>query len=510
LTQIKLTMHEYPMVIREDIERRLAFLKNGEALVGLLFVVAGLFVAREGLLRLKALWILFAPSFPISMQDYTAQRILGALPFLSGAFISIVGSICAILIGILWAGTGVGEAFRSWRKRPPPGVFKDPDMVAESLRVSHAQHRQSHFIGMLAGLWPRARLVSPIAYELMALLLRYCGKLVFAGVLIAVVSYVLYAAPLLISRYLHVNVSLLAPSAKPLYSLLGFMIFIYLLIGLSLIVFRREEFTRTAETFAIVGRGDPHLFFALLEEGCRLLTAKPFPHRSAVRLQLEANPRIRGTLIENYPESVRNWARPAAYVCLPIFFLLLTAGFTRLINFRLITDTVPHLEFLRAYLLDYLLEVAFALGLIVVGLQLADVTRRLFGVRKFRSTAVFCYVGKTLPNPPPSGRDFRRRSDQQTKTEWKVIEGVDEQFARWAKDTYTETKFRVNIFWAEVFSESISAAAPRLLTGMHKSPSVEAAMERILKIPLTADFNVEMPAPDAGKEENAPGPPKDL
>ena len=131
------------MVVREDIERRLAFLKNGEALVGLLFLLAGLFVAREGFLRLKALWFLFAPNFPLSMQDYTGQRILSALPFLSGAFISIVGSICAILIGILWAGTGVGEAFRSWRKRPPPGVFKDPDMVAESLRVSQAQHRQS-------------------------------------------------------------------------------------------------------------------------------------------------------------------------------------------------------------------------------------------------------------------------------------------------------------------------------------------------------------------------------
>src|SRR4030042_6321950 len=97
---------KYTMVVRENIEKRLAFLKNGEALVGLVFLLAGLFVAREGFLRLKALWFLFAPNFPLSMQDYTGQRILGALPFLSGAFISIVGSICAILVGILWAGAG--------------------------------------------------------------------------------------------------------------------------------------------------------------------------------------------------------------------------------------------------------------------------------------------------------------------------------------------------------------------------------------------------------------------
>ena len=494
------------MVFKEDIERRLAFLKNGEALVGLLFLLAGLLVAREGFLRLKALWLLLAPNFPLSMQDYTGQRILNALPFLSGAFISTVGSICAILIGILWAGTGLGEAFGSWRKKPPPGAFKHPDMVAESLRVSQAQHRQSSIIRALAAFWPRARLVSPIAYELLSVLVRNCGKLVFAGFLIALVFYVLHAVPPLIARYLHFKISLLIPSAKPLYFLLLFMILAYILIGVSLVPFRRQEFARTSETFAVVGTGDPHLFFALLEEGCRLLTARPFPHRMPVRLQHETNPRIRGTLVENFPEPVRYWARPAAYVCLPIFFLLLTAGFTRLINFRLIADAVPHTEFLRVYLLDYLLEVAFALGLLMVGLQLADVTRRLFGVRKYCSTVVFCYVGQELPKPPRSDHASLQLFGKKMKTTWKIVEGVDEQFARWAKDPDSTTRFRVNIYWAEVFSESVGAAGPRLLTGVQTSPSVEAAMERILKIPLTAGFDIEMPAPDVEKERPAPEP----
>jgi hypothetical protein len=496
------------MVVREDIERRLAFLKNGEALVGLLFLLAGLFIAREGFLRLKGLWVLFAPNFPLSMQNYTGQLILTALPFLSGAFISVIGSVCAILIGILWAGMGLGEAFGSWRKRPPSGAFKYPDMVAESIRVSQAQHRQSSAIRTLAALWPRARLMSPIAYELWSVLLRNCGKLVFAGILIALVFYVLHAVPPLIARYLQFKVSLLIPAARPLYLLLLFMIFAYVLIGASLLPFRRQEYSRTSETFAVVGTGDPHLFFALLEEGCRLLTAKPFPHRTPVRLQHEINPRIRGTLVENYPELVRYWASPVAYVCLPVFFLLLTAGFARLINFRLITDAVPHTEFLRVYLFDYLLEVAFALGLVIVGLQLADVTRRLFGVRKFRSTVVFCYVGQELPKPPRADSASLQLFGKKMKTTWKIIEGVDEQFARWAKDPDTTTRFRVNIYWAEVFSESVGAGGPRLLTGMQNSPSVEAAMERILKIPLTAGFDIEMPATATEKEPSAPEPSK--
>jgi hypothetical protein len=497
---------KYSMVGREDTKGLLAFLKNGEALVGLLFLLAGLLVAREGFLRLKTLWILFAPSFPLSMHDYTGERILTALPFVSGAFISIVGSICAILIGILWVGSGLGEAVGSWRKKPPPGVFKHPDMVAESLRVSHAQHQQSSIIRTLAVLWPRVRLLSPIAYELLSVLLRNCAKLVFAGVLIALVFYILHAVPPLIARYLQFKVSLLIPSARPLYLLLLFMILAYILIGASLLPFRRQKFARTSDTFGVVGTGDPHLFFALLEEGCRLLTARPFPHRTPVRLQHETNPRIRGTLVENYPEPGRYWARPAAYVCLPIVFILLTAGFTRLTNFRLITDAVPHMEFLRVYLFDYFLEVAFALGLVMVGLQLADMTRRLFGVRKYRSTVVFCYVGQELPKPPQGDQASLQLFGKEIKTTWKVIEGVDEQFARWAKDPDTTTRFRVNIYWAEVFSESVGADGARLLTGMQKSPSVEAAMERILKIPLTAGFDIEMPTTDAEKEPSAPEP----
>ena len=113
---------------------------------------------------------------------------------------------------------------------------------------------------------------------------------------------------------------------------------------------------------------------------------------------------------------------------------------------------------------------------------------------------------KGFRNHPVSDRASLQLFGKKMKTAWKIIEGVDEQFARWAKDPDTTTRFRVNIYWAEVFSESVSAAGPRLLTGMHKSPSVEAAMERILKIPLTAGFDIEMPTPEAEKEQSAPEP----
>jgi hypothetical protein len=113
-------------------------------------------------------------------------------------------------------------------------------------------------------------------------------------------------------------------------------------------------------------------------------------------------------------------------------------------------------------------------------------------------------VGQELPKPQRGDHASLQAVGRKAKTGWKIIEGVDEQFARWAKDPDTTARFRVNVYWAEVFSESVGAAGPRLLTGMRKSPSVEAAMERILKIPLTAGFDIEMPAADTEKEHSAP------
>jgi hypothetical protein len=69
--------------------------------------------------------------------------------------------------------------------------------------------------------------------------------------------------------------------------------------------------------------------------------------------------------------------------------MLLIMGFTRLIHFRRATGMIPHIEFFRYYFVDYMLEVAFAIGLIIVGMRLAEMARKLFGVQRYRSALVF-------------------------------------------------------------------------------------------------------------------------
>jgi len=65
----------------------------------------------------------------------------------------------------------------------------------------------------------------------------------------------------------------------------------------------------------------------------------------------------------------------------------------------------------------------------------------------------------------------------------------------------------VNSYWAEVFSESVSAEGARYLVGMHKAASMEAAMERILKIPLSVNFQVESPVAETKDIKASSEPP---
>ena len=54
---------KYSMVVREDIERRLAFLKNGEALVGLLFPTGRAIRSQGGLSKAKSSVVLVCSEF---------------------------------------------------------------------------------------------------------------------------------------------------------------------------------------------------------------------------------------------------------------------------------------------------------------------------------------------------------------------------------------------------------------------------------------------------------------
>ena len=483
------------VVYMRSIIRKMPFLGDGRVLLGVVFVIAGLFVAREGILKLRDVWEQFAPFFPLSLPDDVSQKAIHSVPDIFKFFVVLVSSVCAVLIGALWAVSGVQDLFQAHRKIPRPPDFEKPELVAESIRSGRTLYWTStpRLMRSLWKLWSPARFMSPISYQFLKEMLRSFLKIALLAVLISLIFSFLRATPALLERYFHISLKVIVPSAGPLFFLLGLVAFINCLILVNLVPFKRVEFTRSCEVAPVSGRGDPHVFFALLEEGCKLLTARGRPDRGAVRLEEETRPHMKGTLIENFPEGVRGLMTPAGYVCLPLILLLLTMGFTRLIHFQRSIGPMAYMEFLTGHSLDYLLELVFGLGLILSGLYFAEWARKLFDVRRYRSALIFCHTeGQSVSEPLAGTANPRSRSRRASEgMRWKVAQAVDDQFAAWAKDPRAAKRFHVEVCWAEAISESVGTGGPRYLIEARKTQSIDSALSRIIELPFHVDFQIE-------------------
>jgi hypothetical protein len=380
--------------------------------------------------------------------------------------------------------------FQSRRKITLTGDLEQPELVAEAVRTAQAQYWRSSswWIRAFVSLWPNARLLSPVSYEILGSVLGYLLRLTLLIFVVAFAMYLLHLIPPLAKRFLQVNIVLVVPSASPLYFLLAATMLVNILIGASFVPVRRHEFFRECETTTVKGHGNVSLFFALMEEACTLLNPKGTPQKQPVRLLEGQGSNARGTFIESRPQAVRSLARLSAYGCLPLTFLLCTMGFTRLINFQRPVATVHYTDFLAYHLPDYVLEVALALGLVFAGLHIAEWARRLFGIQQFRSSAVLCHTVSELPAERSAMGDGPRGPGMIPRITWKVAQGADEEFVKWARGPDESHYFEVAVCWAELLTEAARAQDPRFVTNIDRSEALDEAMESILEMPFRANF----------------------
>jgi len=175
-----------------------------------------------------------------------------------------------------------------------------------------------------------------------------------------------------------------------------------------------------------------------------------------------------------------------------MIWLLVTAGFSRLIHFQGVAVPMPYQRFLEFLLLDYALEVAFGLGMIFSGIYVAEWARELFSIRRFGSTLVLCSATSTVDSPisaeKPTAAGVARGP---ALTAWKRTETVDDQFAAWARGPCVGTHFSVEACWADIISESAEPGAPRHLIDMQTSKPLGDAMKRILNLPFHIAFAID-------------------
>lgn len=481
------------MGVQKFFVQRIPLLLNSGSLISLAFVLAGVFIAIEGALKLSNLYTELSAYFPLNLPAKAGEKILNSLPFITKNFVMLVSSICSMIIGILWFGSGLFEAFQSRGRTVTPSEFANPNLCAEALRTSEPVHWASKpiFFRLLTLIWPNSRFMSPATYELLGRVLVSLVSVFAAMIITYAVVYVLQALPIVALKYFGANITIHVPSVSGLNYLFLFAAILNVAIGVSLIPMKKGTFERAGRELKITGQGDPHLFFALMEEGCRLLNAKRLPERRPIRLEQGDDPHIKGSLIESYPTLLTTMSRPMGYFCLPVIIILFIMGFSRLIQFDIPAEPLTWQNFLTTLLPVIIYKITLAFAIVIIGLHFAEWARKLLGICKFQSSVVFCKVkgqdhvsdGQKEKQPE---KIIARRTGSVDKIAWKASHGVDSEFIDWAKDPDSARSFDIEVYWAEVISESATPDSSRYINIMRRTSALDAIMIRVLQLPFKA------------------------
>ena len=477
--------------------QKVPFWVDGQLLAALAFVLSGTIIAGNGILRLRELWHQFQPIFPLALPGDVSQVILNSFPLILNTLINVVASACAVLMGCAWIFSGLIDTFRSFRNQIIPRDFEQPELAVEILRSARPAYWRNFSLlaRVLARIRPQLRFMSPVTHEMFCDLVRGVTKIALLGILITIIVHFLDLIPRLIKNYFQLQINLSVPSAGPLYYLLILVIFAYIVMACSLIPFRELHYFRSSRTIQVRGTGHPLLFLALFEEACGLLNPPGFPAMRPIRLE-QVGGRAKGTLIESFPRVVHSIPGRAGYACLPIMVLSLTIGFWGLIRFQhpaVIHEGVG--QFLALNGLEYVGKISFFLGLILSGTYFAVWAERLLSIRMFRSALVFC---SSTPTQNSTETEFALRTEdrysgESVELKWKIQGEVDAEFTSWAIEPHNPTRFSVEIFFAEAFSESGGQDGPRFLMDLHLSESLDTALKSILDLPFCLRFERILP-----------------
>lgn len=451
--------------------------------VGIVFTLAGVYVAWIAGTKLLEIYSQFKPYLPFNAPPDFSDQLLRSLPAVFKYFTVIVSSLCGVLVGALWVVTGLSDIFQRREKTPFVPDLDNPWQAANFLVSSELQYwRQTSIIPrFIAKHWKRARNIQPVSHQLAADLIKSSLKVVMVGFIIAIVLYLLSIVPELLERHFHITMRLLVPSGRPLYFIIAIIAALNAVMILTLLPFPRHISSRHSQTLQITGKGTSQLFFALIEELCRLLTPRGLSHRAPIRLTSSLDGESRGSLIESHPEPATTVAKISAFLYLPLIYFPLTMGFSRLINFQRPMSQMPYSDFTALQLPDYIMETAFGVGLLLAGLYFAEWARRFFDIKRFRSFVIFCC----------SDEPTETREDAQTATMWVRAEGADERLAAWAKDPNNIERFNLRIYWAEGISEMAAPKSRRSLVRIMESRDLDSFMTRIISLPLSVHFQAE-------------------
>ncbi|MCX5872032.1 MAG: hypothetical protein NTY51_02195 [Deltaproteobacteria bacterium] len=477
--------------------------ENRSLVLGILFLLLGLFVSVMAFSKLRELLNLFWAYLPFSIPGDVFERTLKSLPLVFSIFVSLVSSIAGLLFGLQWFFSGMSEAFRKKHGPETLGELEDKNSLISYL-LTHELPSSNPALGRFLVRWFTPGTRRTIWTTLISNL-----KLICIMILIWLLAKFLLLVPKLLNQSLGLKIAIIVPDFVNLWSLLALIIMINIFVAFSFISIRKTEFHAETHELLVSGHGAMVFFLAIIEEMCRLVNLRTLSGDTPSRFQSKGpyGTQALASLFEGYTIRQNRPANLWVYVLFPVAACCLIWGFNGLINFQFMVPSTDHHLFFSRYFPVMLLEVAFYCFLLYAAFHFIRIIRLIFEIAKFESYVIACKCEALSSDDLPEnrlGRNSKSRSLEDTY-EWKELCGPEDNLIEWVKQPQGVQQFSVMIASATARTETSFHGGSRFVTSLEQSMELKVLIEKIINVLSSVNFRIkEVPATDHSSSAETP------
>lgn len=190
-------------------------------------------------------------------------------------------------------------------------------------------------------------------------------------------------------------------------------------------------------------------------------------------------------MVETYPKRVAWVGNPLGLLFSPFAAISIVWGFYSLVSFfpskgatftsTSFTDTFP----------ATIADIFFYVGMIWLGLYLAERIRILSSVRRYESTAAFCVIKPHLPEEK-SVSDTKRGT--RSSKDWVIEKGSGDELIAWAKAPNDMKQFAIRLLWSKIISESLADSSSRYLLRSQNDSNTDNLVRRVFELTHSIRF----------------------
>lgn len=446
---------------------------------GILFFFTGIILSVSGASMLYDLYKIALACLPLGTAEQTADRISNYWPSVFNFFVGFVATISACLFGCVWTFSGAFDVFKSRAKTNLVGSLNNPPFIISKLFPIDRIVSDGGAISRSKGVWPVGLTYSPISSMLVKSAFISLIKVCFVWGLLWILFFLIQVAPTMLQRFFSIQVSFTIPSLALIHYL--FIVAICLNMALSILLITRRQMSSNvlSEDVVIKGNITPSFFLSVFENVFELLSPKGIKPGSSFKLRSGNLPGILASLVENHPKPVKGFGTPVGFLSAPLSVVSIVWGFSSLMALGLKSADPVTPKFISTIFPNLIIDVFFYIGMVWLGLYLAERIRILCSIRRYQSTVALCVV---KPQLEVDGNQRSAQSESRSDSNWELVDGSGDELIAWAKAPNTIGTFNVRVLWAKIISESLEDSSSRYLFKSENDPNTDNLVRKVFEL----------------------------